>query len=81
MESDSGDGTGGSSVVTDTQPVDGGQTTGSVVTYEINDEGKLINQETGEEYAPGPDLPPFEQTMPQWLLEQHFAKPPEEVEP
>jgi hypothetical protein len=61
--------------------VDGGQTAGSVVTYEINDEGKLVNQETGEEYTPGPDLAPHEETIPQWLRDQHYAPPPQEVEP
>jgi hypothetical protein len=48
--------------------VDGGPATGSVVTYELDDEGKLVNKDTGEEYPPGPDL---EETMPQWLWDQH----------
>jgi hypothetical protein len=61
--------------------VDGGQTPGGVVTYEINDEGKLVNQESGEEYAPGPDLVPMEETMPPELVRQHYAPPPQEVEP
>jgi hypothetical protein len=58
--------------------VDGGETAGSVVVYEINDEGKLVNQETGEEYVPGPEVV----TLPQWLWDQHNAvAPPQEVEP
>jgi hypothetical protein len=60
--------------------VDGGEAPSSVVTYGVDDEGKLVNQDTGEEYAPGPDLVPMEETMPQWLRDQHYAPPPEEVE-
>jgi hypothetical protein len=48
---------------------------------ELNEEGKLVNQETGEEHAPGPDLVPFEETLPPWLWDQHNAPPPQEVEP
>jgi hypothetical protein len=51
--------------------VDGGQAPGSVVTYEVNDEGQFVNTETGEEYPPGPDLAPHEETMPDWLWSQH----------
>jgi len=55
-----------------------------VITYEINDEGKFVNVETGEEYPPyppGPDLVPHEETLPPWLWEQHLTPPPQEVEP
>jgi hypothetical protein len=51
--------------------VDGGPAPGGVTTYEVNDEGKLVNKDTGDEYAPGPDLVPTEETMPQWLWDQH----------
>lgn len=81
MESDSGHGTGSSGVTDDTEPVDGGKAPSSVVTYEINDEGKLVNQETGEEYTPGPDTPVLKETMPQELVRQHYAPPPQVVEP
>ena len=50
-----------------------------MITYELDDEGKLVNQESGEEYVPGPD--PAEETLPQWLWDQHNTPPPQEVEP
>lgn len=61
--------------------MDGGQAPGGVINLEVNEEGVLINQDTGEDYVPGPDLPPFEETMPQWLWDQHNTPPPQEVEP
>ena len=51
--------------------MDGGQGPGGIVTYEINDEGKLVDAETGEEYTPGPESQ--EGTLPQWLWDQHNA--------
>ena len=81
MESDSGDRTGDNGGADDSEPVDGGPTPGGVTTYEFNDEGKYVNVETGEEYAPGPDLIPLEETLPQWLWDQHNTPPAKEVEP
>ena len=78
MASDSGDGTGDPGVAVDPEPVDGGKTPGGVVTYELNDEGVLVNQETGAEYTPGPESP--SETLPDWLWAQHNATAPQEVE-
>lgn len=69
MESDSGDRAGDNGVTDDTEPVDGGPSPGGVTTYEVNDEGVLVNTATGEP-AP-PDPPTLDETMPQWLWDQH----------
>lgn len=42
-----------------------------MTTYEVNDEGVLVNTATGQEFQPDPA--PVEETMPQELWNQHIG--------
>jgi hypothetical protein len=51
-----------------------------VITYVLDEDGTLINEETGEPMPVEEDPAPSE-TLPDWLWQQHLAQPPREVEP
>lgn len=71
MESDSGDRTDDHGVTDDAEPVDGGPAPGGVTTYEVNDEGVLVNTATGQAAPEQPTA--LEDTMPGWLWNQHIG--------
>jgi len=59
--------------------VDGGSNRGGVITYVLDEDGTLINEETGEPVPVQEDLVPTE-TLPDWLWKQHLSQPPQEPE-
>lgn len=59
--------------------MDGGSTSGGVVTYVLDEDGTLINEETGEPMPMEEDPTPTE-TLPDWLWKQHLTMPPREPE-
>jgi hypothetical protein len=54
-------------------------TRGRIITFSPNEEGNVVNEETGEALPAVPDYPPTE-TFPDWLWDQHLATPPVEGE-
>jgi hypothetical protein len=75
MARDSRDRTSGDSSDTDSTGAVGDPARGGVVNL-IEEEGKIINQDTGEEVISEATAT---NTMPDWLWEQHHAGPPEEL--
>jgi hypothetical protein len=51
-----------------------------VITHVLNDDGILVDEETGEP-VPMEEDPLVTETLPDWLWRQHLAQPPPEYEP